>query len=214
MGSKRNETLLEFGRRLEEAREENKLTLKELGDKVGLSESTMSRYERGLVDVKRPTVISLAEVLGVNPAWLSGFPGADKHLPRLAGLKVRQIPILGRIACGGPIIAHENIEGYENAPAGVDVDFCLLVKGDSMINARIFDGDVVCIKQQPTVENGEIAAVIINGEEATLKRFYQIGENVILRSENPKYRDLIFGPKGMDDIKIIGKAIYLRTEVR
>ena len=214
MGSKRNETLLEFGRRLEEAREENKLTLKELGDKVGLSESTMSRYERGLVDVKRPTVISLAEVLGVNPAWLSGFPGADKYLPELADPKIKQVPILGRIACGGPIVMHENIEGYENAPAGIDVDFCLLVKGDSMINARIFDGDVVCIKQQPTVENGEIAAVIINGEEVTLKRFYQIGENVILRSENPKYRDLIFGPKGMDDIKIIGKAIYLRTEVR
>ena len=208
------DTRLIFGRRLKEARNDSGITLKELANKVKLSESTVSRYEKGIIEAKHPTVILLAKTLGVNPVWLLGYPGAEKYLPKIADANVIQIPILGCIEAGRTIVVQKNIVGYEYAPASAEVDFCLVIKGDSMINARMFDGDVVCIRQQSKVENGEVAVVIIEGKEATLRRGYRVGDNLILRSENPKYPDQIFGASEKDKVEIIGKAVYLRTEVR
>lgn len=209
-----SETLSVFARRLKEAREEAGLTLRELGEKVRLSESTIARYEKGTIEVKHATLVMLADVLGVNPAWLMGYPGADKYVNKKTDPDVKQVPILGRIAAGQPILAQQYIEGYEYAPVKSGVDFCLIVKGDSMINARIFDGDIVGIRMQSIVENGEIAAVLIGDSDATLKRFYRMNGYVVLRSENPKYPDMVFGPEDMKRVRIIGKAVYLRSEVR
>ena len=92
-----------------------------------------------------------------------------------------------------------------------DADFCLRIHGDSMINARINDGDIVFIKQQSTVENGEIAAVLVN-DSATLKRVYFVDDTVQLRSENPKYKPMVFSKNNCDNFRILGKAIALYTK--
>lgn len=106
--------------------------------------------------------------------------------------KMRRVPILGSIRAGMPILAEENIEGYEYADVPADQGyFYLRVKGDSMVNARICDDDLVLIKQQPCADDGQIVACLVNGDEATLKRFYQQGDMVILKPENPAYNPII-----------------------
>lgn len=123
-------------------------------------------------------------------------------------------PRLGAIACGAPILAEENIEGYDDVPAWIKCDFTLLCKGDSMINARIFDGDVVCIKMQPTVESGEIAAVMVGDDEATLKRVRLFEDHISLEAENPMYKPLTFWGEDMNQVHIIGKATHFISAVR
>ena len=126
----------------------------------------------------------------------------------------KKVPIVGTIAAGVPILAQENIEGFEYVPTRVDVQFCLRVKGDSMIGARILEGDLVFIRQQKEVENGEIAAVLIDGEEATLKRFYKADGKITLRSENPNCPDRTFTKNVRKEITILGKAIRCISEVK
>ena len=127
--------------------------------------------------------------------------------------KMKKIPLLGTIACGEPILATENIEALINADENLNADFALRCKGDSMINARIFDGDIVYIREQPDVEDGEIAAVLI-GEEATLKRVYKYPTKVVLRPENPLYDDMIYSKEEMNEVRILGKAVAFLSAVR
>lgn len=126
-----------------------------------------------------------------------------------------KIPLLGNIACGAPILAEEHIEEYIDIPKHVHADFALTCKGDSMINARIFDGDVVYIRQQEQVENGEIAAVLLD-TEATLKRIYYYPEKnmLLLKAENPKYEDFIYVESELEQIRILGKAVAFTSCVR
>lgn len=201
-----------FSKRLLELMVDNNDTTYSLGEYLHLSNASISRYTTGRMAPKVPTVQAIAEKYGVNPAWLMGTEGADKYTDK-ARPDVKRIPIIGTIAAGGPILAHENIEGYEVVPENASVDFCLRVKGDSMIGARILDGDLVYIRKQPTVDNGEIAAVIID-DEATLKRFYKFNGSVLLRSENPNYPEQRYTKKDMKQILILGKAIFFRSEVR
>lgn len=206
--------LAKFGQRLKEVREENNLTIKELANSIGLSEGTLSRYENGKMEPKRTTIKVLSEMFSVNPAWLIGYDEASKYSEQSKRCgETTLVPILGTIAAGLPLLAEQNIEGYLCVSGDKKVDFCLRVKGDSMINARIFDGDIVFIRSQPTVENGEVAAVIID-DEATLKRVYKANGTLILRSENPNYKDLVYSGKDKKSICIIGKAVYFTSEVR
>ena len=126
-----------------------------------------------------------------------------------------KLPIIGEIACGSPIFATENIDGYASPCYGVSADFCLLAKGDSMIGARIYDGDLVFIKKQPRVENGEIAAVLID-DRATLKRVYLYPQEskLVLAPENPKYKPLVFVGEELLEIQILGKAVAFQSEAR
>lgn len=124
-----------------------------------------------------------------------------------------KVPRIGTIACGEPILAEENIEGYEDVPSNIHCDFTLRCKGDSMINARIFDGDIVYIRQQDEVESGEIAAVLIDGTEATLKRVRIFEDHIILEPENPMYKPLVFWGDEMNRVRIIGKATHFMSEV-
>lgn len=124
-----------------------------------------------------------------------------------------KVPRIGTIACGEPILAEENIEGYEDVPSNIHCDFTLRCKGDSMINARIFDGDIVYIRQQDEVESGEIAAVLIDGTEATLKRVRIFDDHIILEPENPMYKPLVFWGEEMNRVRIIGKATHFMSEV-
>lgn len=127
--------------------------------------------------------------------------------------KMKKIPLLGTIACGEPILAEENIEGFLAMPENVGADFCLRCKGDSMINARIFDGDIVYIRQQPRVEDGEIAAVMVGDDEATLKRVRLFTDHIVLEPENPQYRAKSFWDEDMDNVRILGKAVAFVSTV-
>lgn len=141
-------------------------------------------------------------------------PCPPNFLPRP---KTRKVPRLGAIACGTPILASENLDGYDDVADYIQCDFTLLCKGDSMINARIFNGDIVCIRQQPEVENGEIAAVLIDGEfdgEATLKRVRMFDDHIILEPENPQYRPLSFWGDEMEKVHILGKATHFISAVK
>ena len=127
-------------------------------------------------------------------------------------VSVKQLPVLGDIACGMPIYAEERHESFVSVAEGLDADFCLKARGDSMVGARIFDGDVVFIRSQSTVENGEIAAVIL-GDEATLKRVYYYPNEgkLVLSPENPRYAPLVFVGRELENVKIIGKAVAFQS---
>lgn len=142
-------------------------------------------------------MVDISVVSGVEPP------------PRLT----RIVPMVGTIACGVPTLAEENIEEYVRIPESVHADFCLRCKGDSMINARIFDGDIVFIRQQDTVENGDIAAVLI-GNEATLKRVYKYENRICLRPENPMYETITVEGEELENLRILGKAIMFLSSVR
>lgn len=129
------------------------------------------------------------------------YPGVDRLAP------MRQTPLLGRIACGEPILAEENIEDYVDLPKHINADFALECRGDSMIGAGIQDGDVVYIQQQPEVENGQIAAVLVGDDEATLKRFYYDGTTVQLVAENPKFAPMVFTGEDINKVRVIGRAV-------
>lgn len=201
-----------FGQRLLEAMKANNDTTYSLAEYLHLSPSAISRYTTGDMAPKIPTVQAIADKYGIKPSWLMGIAGESKY-PDVKET-AKRIPILGVIAAGIPILAQENIEGFEYVPEWVDVDFCLRVKGDSMIGANIFDGALVFIRQQPDVETGEIAAVLVDEQEATLKRVYKINGTVILRAENPNYPDQIYTKKEKKDVRILGKAIRYISEVR
>ena len=128
---------------------------------------------------------------------------------------MNRIPLVGTIACGTPILATENLDGVVTVPEDIDADFALRCKGDSMIDARINNGDIVYIRQQPTVENGEIAAVIVNDSEITLKRFFYYPElnQVVLQPENPSFRPMIYMNEELAHIRVLGKAVAFTSSV-
>lgn len=190
------------------------LSQKEVADKVGVSEATVSRWESGFIaNMRRDRIEKLAKALEVSPMQLmvtSGeMPTASAHAPPMC-----RIPIVGEIRAGCPILAEENIEGYECADIHGDQRsfFYLRVKGDSMIGARIHDGDLVLIRQQPCAEDGQIVACLINGDEATLKRFYKHGHTVILKPENSAYSPVLVPCEDFDNgyARILGVV----TEVK
>jgi len=127
-------------------------------------------------------------------------------------IETRQFPMLGNIACGEPIFAEEQRELYINAGTELKADFCLRAKGDSMIGARIYDGDIVFIREQPDVENGEIAAVQIE-DEVTLKRVYKYENRLELRPENPTHKVLNYEGETLNHIRILGKAVVFQSKV-
>ena len=194
--------------RLKELRRERGITLEALATALGTTRQTIHRYENGVIsNIPHERVAELAAALGVAPSELMGWDD------RQSGATPRRLPMLGRIACGEPIFASE--EHGEYLPvAGIDADFCLTAHGDSMIGARIFDGDTVFIRAQESVNNGEIAAVII-GDEATLKRVYYSPEDkkLILSPENPRYAPMVFVGRELSEIKILGKAVAFQSKL-
>lgn len=196
-------------------RQELGLTLEEVGDYVGVGKSTVRKWEHGDIEnMKRDKIALLSKILKLSPlTFITGeveYGTPDNIIPLP---KMKKIPLLGTIACGEPILATENIEALINADENLNADFALRCKGDSMINARIFDGDIVYIREQPDVEDGEIAAVLI-GEEATLKRVYKYPSKVVLRPENPLYDDMIYSKEEMNEVRILGRAVAFLSTVR
>lgn len=173
-----------------------------VAEKIGKSRATYYRYESD--DVEKMPISALqplAEVLRVSEAYiLTGQTEAH----------VKRIPILGDVAAGEPVLATEQHGEYIEVGNGIQVDFCLRVRGDSMIDARIQDGDLVFVRQQPTVENGEIAVVLID-QEVTLKRVYINDEGVILKPENSKYSPIFISRDDGRDFRILGKAVMFQS---
>lgn len=200
------------GQRMKARRKELGLSAETVAEKLDISPATVYRYEKGDIDKIPGDILQpLASILHTTPAYLMGWedaPAAGPAIPSgfIPVPEMEKVPLVGAIACGQPILAEENVEEMVDAPAGRGVDFCLICKGDSMIDAGIHDGDIVYIRQQPDVENGEIAAVRI-GSEATLKRVYKSAAGVMLAPANADYTPQMYGPDTLDDIQIEGKAI-------
>ena len=196
--------------RLRKIRKERGLTLGELAKLAGTSAQNIHRYENGqITNVPLDRIEAMAAALGVAPAELAGWDS------RVMPVAVKRLPVLGEIACGQPIFANEEYGSFVTADSDIDADFCLRARGDSMVGARIFDGDVVFIKSQSSVNNGEVAAVII-GDEATLKRvyFYPEKNKLILSPENPRYEPLVYIGEELDGIKILGRAVAFHSRIR
>ena len=213
---------------LKERRIELGLTMLEVAKLVGVSEATISRYESGNIkNMRRDRIEKYASALKVSPSSFldinedNDTTSADSDLSALMQkydnikpIKLKRFPMLGEIACGEPIFADDDKEHYIMADMDIDADFCLTAKGDSMINARIYEGDIVFIKEMPIVENGDIAAVIIE-DEATLKRVYYYPDDNMLQlvAENPKYKPLVYQGPELDTIRILGRAVYFMSAV-
>ena len=208
-----------FSTRLKEAMTMRGLRAVELAEATGLSRARISQYTNGKYVPGADGICRLARALGVSEAWLLGEndPATDSLLPtpdNVSALSLRRYPVLGRIACGAPILAVEETDGEYVLATDSDADFCLIARGDSMIGARIFDGDEVLCRHTDVVNNGDIAAVIID-DEATLKRVYYYPEEqrLILSPENPAYPPLVFIGKELEGVRIIGKAVSVLTRL-
>lgn len=203
-----------FSQRLADALKKRDKRAVDLSDITGISRSAISSYLAGRWLAKQDKVYLLAKALNVDEAWLMGYDvpmerkiRTSEPLPdNILQIQKKKIPLLGTIAAGQPIYADEHIEEYLPVDDDLHADFALKVSGDSMINADINDGDIVFIKKQEVVENGQIAAVLID-DSATLKRFYKIGSIVQLQAENPKYSPIICDENNCDNCRIIGLAV-------
>lgn len=207
-----------FASRLSQALELRNMKASELSKKTKVAEGTISCYINGRYEAKQNRVKVFADALDVNPAWLMGYdvpmeperqtepststiPAGFEPLPEMA-----MVPLIGSIACGTPITAEQNVESYIGVPAAWHADFALTCHGDSMA-PKICDGDIVCIRSQMEVEQGQIAAVRI-GEEATLKHFYRQGEVVQLIAENAAVcPPMIYSGQELEDVCIEGLAV-------
>lgn len=175
----------------------------------GISKSTLSDYINCKTLINPGNVEKLAKAFNVKKSDIDPSFNLESEDSKNKGtiLNFTKIPIVGTVSCGNGVVAYEDIEGYEDVPSnwlnGGEY-FFLRAKGDSMINARIMDGDLLLIRRQDDVENGEIAVVLID-DEVVLKRIYKTGDNVILQSENPKYQPIILTKGNMGNIRIIGK---------
>lgn len=211
-----------FGTVLRSLRTRNHMTQKELADVLDVSESTVGMYERGQREPAFEMLETIADYFNVDMDYLTGRSDTERvysFSPSPASRNIVPIPrmdpvpLIGTIACGTPILASENIEGSVSKPEHVTADFALRCKGDSMSGARILDGDIVYIRQQPTVDNGEIAAVLI-GDEATLKRVYRYPDKIILSPANPEYEPFVYTGEEKESIRILGKAVAFTSAAR
>ncbi len=199
---------------IKKRRIEMQLTLKDVAEKVGVNEGTVSRWESGEIEnMRRDKIVALAKALNISPAVIMGW---DESIPPFANIHpvtTRRFPVLGSVSCGEPKFMDEEIDVYVDASEEIKADFVLRAKGDSMIGARINDGDLVFVRKQDTVENGEIAVVAID-DEATLKRFYKYDELIVLRAENPAYKDQEYRPEQAHEIRVLGKAVSFQSVVK
>lgn len=205
--------------RIRKLRKEKKKSMAEVARELKMPYTTYVNYEKEQREPNSEILILLSDYFECSVDYLIGrsddrygttvSDNNVKHIKNIIPLpETKKLPLLGAIACGEPILAEENIENYVDVDKDVEAEFALRCKGDSMIDARINSGDIVYIHQQPDVENGEIAAVLI-GNEATLKRVYKYPEKqmIVLKPANPNYEDLIYIGEEAQNVRIMGKAV-------
>lgn len=197
-------------------------SLRSFAERCEVSHTTIDNIEKG-VDFRtgKPTnpsafiVAKIAKAAKVSIEYILGTETEEvTEISDLRPIKTKRFPMLGDIACGQPVFASEEHNSYIDASSEIDADFCLTAKGDSMIGARINNGDIVFIKQQSIVNNGEIAAVYIDGE-TTLKRwyFYPEKKKLVLTPENSAYAPLVYLNDELKDITCIGKAVCFMSNL-
>lgn len=202
--------------KIKSLRKEKGLSLEQLADSIGTSRQTVHRYETGVIsNIPHEKIEALARALGTTPSSLMGWDD-DLDFTTINNIKadniseaaMRRLPVLGNVACGEPIFASEEQGYYMKANADIHADFCLTAKGDSMVNARIFDGDILFVRKQESVDDGEIAVVLID-DEATVKRVYFNREDGILTlmPENPIYKPMRYMGRELDRVRILGKVV-------
>lgn len=204
----KNREVMRIGDRIRRRRDELGITQTALADAIGVSKQTLYKYENGIIsNIPSDKIEAAAEILRTTPSFLMGWsdspliPKGFQPLPEMV-----QVPLIGSIACGSPILAEQNIKSYIGVPAAWRADFALECHGNSMF-PKIQEGDIVCIRKQPEVETGQIAAVRI-GEEATLKHFYQTGETVTLLAENAAVcPPMVYTGQQLEEITIEGLAV-------
>ena len=185
--------------RVRELRIRAEMQQKELASLAGVSHATVSDWETGKKNPSGARLKRLSEIFGVDHATILGYD------PLYIPIRRNTVPIVGEIACGTPTEAVQNIEGYTDVPEGIRADFALRCKGDSM-EPTFKSGDLVLIRIQPDVENGQIAAVNVNGE-TTLKHVYHQQDGLLLIADNPSFSP-IYAPANSDnEIIIHGLAI-------
>lgn len=218
-----NELVDNFSNRLNTAIRLRNIKPIELSEKTGIDKSKISSYMSGRYKAKQDGVYLLAQALNVNEAWLMGL-----DVPMERNIKIesnvfptanipKKVPVIGKISAGLPILAVENIEGYEFAPSSHIKEgyeyFYLRVQGDSM-NLRFNEGDIVLVQKQDTLENDEIGVILVNGDDATVKKYKSENGLVILEplSTNPENTVQIYNPKNIS-IKIIGKVVSYQGKI-
>lgn len=210
--------MLELYKNIKRRRQQLKMTQTDLALKMGYADKSMiAKIEKGNVDLPQSKILAFANVLETTPGELMGWDyevEPTETVDNIYKLDKIKLPMLGKVACGEPIYADEERESYIMVGTDIGADFCLQCQGDSMINARIHDGDIVFVKKTDIVENGEIAVVIID-DEATLKRFFYYREQnlVILKPENPKYQDIILTGEQLNQVRVIGRAVAFQSDV-
>jgi len=205
-----------IGDRIKQRRIKIGMSVDELAAKLNKNRATIYRYESNDIENFPTTILEpLANALAVSPAYLMGWNDEDNifSIENILPIETRKIPLLGEIACGIPQLAEEHFDCYIEVGENIQADFCLKAKGDSMINARINNGDIVFVKKQSDVNNGEIAVVYMDGE-TTLKRVFKYPNLIILRSENPAYKEKEIHKKDFDTLCILGKAVTFQSDIK
>ncbi len=198
---------VEIGERIKLRRTELGISQEELVIRIGYKhKSSINKIELGTQGLTQSKIKAIADALYTTPSYIMGWTEA---------ITKQKVPFVGEIACGKPIVTNEVFECYVELGCEIKCDFCLKAKGDSMTGARIHDGDIVFIKEQDTVENGEIAAVVID-DEATLKRLYlyQEEQKLVLQSENPRYQPLVYVGEELNHVHVIGKAVAFQSDIK
>ncbi len=214
--------MAKFNERLRQLRTAKDLSQFEFAKQIGISKSSVNMYERGEREPNFKMLEVIADYFNVDMDYLLGKTNIplknsveSQILPSniIPMPEMRKIPLLGTIACGAPVFAEEHMDGEVDIPSYIHANFALRCEGDSMINARIFNGDIAYIRKQDTVENGEIAAVLIENE-ATLKRVRLFDDHISLEPENPMYKPFVFWGEDMNSVHILGKAVAFTSVIR
>lgn len=183
---------------------------------IKIGKNDLSQYVSGKVSPGQDKLSILSMALGVSEVWLMGYEESEPQAEQndlftqldIMPISKKKLPILGNAACGEPKYAEQTFEGYVTVGADMQADFCLYAKGDSMVNARIHDGDIVFVRKQDIVEDGEIAVVLVE-DDTTIKRVYYDRENNVLTlvPENPAFKIMRYMGAELNQIRILGKVI-------
>lgn len=199
---------MSIGKNIKALRERSGLSQADFAKMLGVTDKAVSTWENETRIPRMGVIQKIADCYGlqktdiIEDSPLSTLPPNVIPLP-----KMKKVPLVGQIACGTPILAEENITDYIDLPGHIRADYALLCKGDSMVNAGIQDGDIVYIRQQEEVENGQIAAVLVDEDEATLKRFYRMDGKVTLNAENSAHAPLVYVGDEISHVRVIGLAV-------
>ena len=204
--------------RIKELRVAKGIKQKALADQLGVTTASLSYWENDVYDVSPTVLTRIAQIFDVSVDYLIYNDTVKRRKPvgtfsNVIPIATKKVPLLGTIACGEPLYAEEQYGEYAVVSNEIDCDFCLRAKGESMTGARINDGDLVFVRQCDAVDNGKIAAVVID-DDATLKRVYLSPDKLVLAAENPAFAPLVYVGEELDHIKILGEAVAFQSLIK